>query len=214
MRYYVESDGRVFLIERGGVFDLPEPAEVPFPVDRIAPLAGPDEVWFCVPRIDRHPSEWPSKDDLATLPATTCARLAVHATMPRIVVEGVCIRDDEILLVKGNRGLTDGIWTLPGGFLRFGETPAEGVVREIREEVGLVGTIEGAPIFQSKLGERSRLHWMMVFYRVAIDGDPMPNPDEIAEARFIRSSDARTMLSEGMATAVLEVAGRPQDGVV
>jgi len=134
--------------------------------------------------------------------------------MPRIVVEGVCIRDDEILLVKGNRGLTDGIWTLPGGFLRFGETPAEGVVREIREEVGLVGTIEGAPIFQSKLGERSRLHWMMVFYRVAIDGDPMPNPDEIAEARFIRSSDARTMLSEGMATAVLEVAGRPQDGVV
>lgn len=211
MHYYVESDGRVFLIDRDGVLDLPEPAEIPFPVERIAPLACQDDVWFCVPQLNRHPSEWPCKDDLAVLPSSPRARLAVHATMPRIVVEGVCVREGRVLVVKGSRGLTSGIWTLPGGFLRFGETPAQGVLREIREEVGLIGSIQGAPVFQSKLGERSRLHWMMVFYRVSIVGTPTANPDEIAETRFIEPMEAGALLDEAMAAVVLELAEPARD---
>ncbi len=206
MRYYIESDGRVFLVERGEFLDLPLPSEVPFDVDRIASLASAEDVWFCVPRLDRHPAEWPSKDELAILPTTPRARIAVHATMPRIVVEGVCLRGGEVLLVKGSRGLTEGLWSLPGGFLRFGETPAEGVLREIQEEVGLVGRIEGAPVFRSRLGERSRLHWIMIFYRVAVDGVPALNPDEIAEARFAEPAAVSEMLNPTMASVVLELA--------
>ena len=204
MRMYVESDGRVFLVNRAGRLDLPETDEVPFPVERVAPLACDDDVWFCVPRLDRHPREWHAKDELPATPSVSpLVRAAVHATMPRIVVEGVCIRDGRVLLVKGSRGLTEGRWTLPGGFLRFGESPEQGVLREIQEEVGLTGTVERFGGVRSKLGPRSRLHWTMLFYRVAIVGTPRPNPDEIAEARFVTMDQAASMLLDETMISVL-----------
>jgi len=204
MQYYVESDGRVYLIDREGRLDLPTPEEVPFDVERIAPLVG-DDVWFCVPVLDRHPHEWHFKDDLPSNPdASSAVCRAVHATMPRVVAEGLCLRDGRILLVKGSRGLTEGRWTLPGGFLRFGESPDACVLREIREEVGLDGTVLGFAGVRSKLGRQSRLHWTMLFYRVAIEGEPKPDPDEISEARFFTLEEAADMLFDGEMRSILQ----------
>lgn len=45
-------------------------------------------------------------------------------------------RSDEYLLVKHSHA-PEGLWNLPGGKLDPGETPADAVVRETREEVGL-----------------------------------------------------------------------------
>jgi len=203
-RYYVESDGRIFLVRREGILDLPHASEIPFDVERVAPLRTSDPVWFCVPRLDAHPHEWPSKDDIPRLQdATDLVHDAVHATMQRVVVEGVCLREGRILLVKGNRGLTDGLWTLPGGFLRFGESPRAGVLRELREEVGVDGRVGELIDVRSKLGEHTRLHWIMLFYRVHIDGNPVANPDEIAEVRFVELDQASTFVSdEAMCSAI------------
>ncbi len=53
---------------------------------------------------------------------------------PKIDVRGVVFnREDRILLVKER---SDGLWTLPGGFADVGYSPAENVVKEIREESG------------------------------------------------------------------------------
>jgi len=210
MRYYVETDGRVFLVERGDRLDLPRPEEIPFPVEPIAPLVG-DDVWFCVPSLDKHPRSWHHKDDLPTSDrALPEVRSAIHATMPRVVVEGLCLREGRILLVKGSRGLTEGRWTLPGGFLRFGESPEACVLREIREEVGLSGSIDRFAGVRSKLGRRSRLHWTMLFYRVAVHGEPTPAPDEIAEARFVPIDQAPEMLhDEDMSCVLRGLTDRP-----
>ena len=207
MRYYIESDGRVFLVEREGQLDLPSPDEVPFSVERVAPLVG-DDIWFCVPALDRHPHAWHHKDELPTTQAVSMqVRSAIHATMPRVVVEGLCSREGSILLVKGNRGLTEGRWTLPGGFLRFGETPEECVLREIDEEVGVTGTIIAFAGVRSKLGRQSRLHWTLLFYQVSIEGTPRPNPDEIAEVRFVDPARAEEMLlDETMGSILRELA--------
>lgn len=55
-------------------------------------------------------------------------------TTPKVDVRGVVFRDDALLLVQeksdGNR------WTLPGGWADVGDSPAEAVEREIREESG------------------------------------------------------------------------------
>lgn len=52
---------------------------------------------------------------------------------PKVDVRGVVFRDDKILLVRER---SDGCWTLPGGWADLNESPAENVVREIREESG------------------------------------------------------------------------------
>jgi 8-oxo-dGTP diphosphatase len=57
----------------------------------------------------------------------------------RIVCAGVVVRDDAGRLLMIRRG-TDpgrGLWSLPGGRVEPGETPAAAAVREAREETGL-----------------------------------------------------------------------------
>jgi len=46
----------------------------------------------------------------------------------------------------------------------------------------------------------------MLFYRVAIDGMPHPDPDEIAEARFVEIADAlRLVRDEEMRSILREI---------
>jgi ADP-ribose pyrophosphatase YjhB (NUDIX family) len=65
--------------------------------------------------------------------------LAMHArehgyATPKVDVRGAAFRDGKILLVR--ELLDHGRWTLPGGWADVNETPAQAVVREIREEAG------------------------------------------------------------------------------
>ncbi len=55
-------------------------------------------------------------------------------TRPRAC--GALIHNDVILMVQ-HREPTRSYWTLPGGGLEAGETPAEAAVREVREETDL-----------------------------------------------------------------------------
>ena len=52
---------------------------------------------------------------------------------PKVDVRGAVFHENRVLLVREH---SDGLWTLPGGWADVGESPAEAVVREIREESG------------------------------------------------------------------------------
>ncbi len=52
---------------------------------------------------------------------------------PKVDVRASVIRDGRILLVRERE---DGCWTLPGGWADIGQSAAESVVREVREESG------------------------------------------------------------------------------
>ena len=60
------------------------------------------------------------------------ARQTGYAT-PKVDVRGVIFREGRILLVKERE---DGRWTLPGGWADAGQSPAQAVEKEIREESG------------------------------------------------------------------------------
>jgi len=55
------------------------------------------------------------------------------------VCAGAVIRDSEgrLLLVRRGRPPSAGLWSVPGGRVEAGETPAQAAVREVREETGL-----------------------------------------------------------------------------
>ncbi len=54
---------------------------------------------------------------------------------PKIDVRGAVIREGKLLLVQE---CTDKRWAMPGGWADVGESPAEMVVREVREESGFI----------------------------------------------------------------------------
>ncbi len=52
---------------------------------------------------------------------------------PKVDVRGAVFRGDKLLYVRERE---DGLWTLPGGWADVGQSAAESVVREVREESG------------------------------------------------------------------------------
>lgn len=207
MYLYLETDGRVYTVRRNGILDLPRVGEeIPFPYEILYELPwGEEGVALGVPRLSRHPHEWILKDEVPRRnDASPLLRDVVHRTLPRAVAEGIVERGEEILLVKASRGLTRGLWSLPGGFLSFGESPEEAVAREIQEELRVpcrAGKLLGV---RTKVGEHTGLHWIIFFLAVELEGAPDPDPDEIAEARFFPKKEAARVLSDRTMAAFLE----------
>lgn len=72
------------------------------------------------------------------LPTATVAealRVETGPPSPKLDVRAAVFKGDQILLV---REASDGGWTLPGGWIDLGESPAEAAAREVKEESGLV----------------------------------------------------------------------------
>ena len=100
---------------------------------------------------------------------------------PVVGVGGVVIRDGRALLVRRGSEPLKGQWSIPGGTLELGETIAEGVVRELREETGLdVRVVELLEVFERIFpGEgRPQYHFVILDYLCeAPHGTPQPGSD-------------------------------------
>jgi ADP-ribose pyrophosphatase YjhB (NUDIX family) len=74
----------------------------------------------------------PGGDNRQRWVCEACA--TIHYQNPKIVVGCVPERDGRILLCKRAIEPRYGFWTVPAGFMEFGETVQEGAARETREE--------------------------------------------------------------------------------
>lgn len=94
-----------------------------------------------------------------------------------IGVYALAIKDGGVLLIKKARGAYTGTWDLPGGSLEFGETPLEGLSRELLEETGLFAKEVNLLDFLShtvkckdEKNEDEELYHLGTIYNVVIDG--------------------------------------------
>jgi 8-oxo-dGTP diphosphatase len=122
--------------------------------------------------------------------------------------------DGRFLLV---RRADNGMWSLPGGTLEWGETLARGLGRELEEEAGVVEhelvRVLGA---WSDPMRDPRFHAVTIGVecKVAPPVKPPKNPLEIREARLFTEADLPERLAFGMED-IVEVARRgPAGGVL
>ena len=62
-------------------------------------------------------------------------------TRPEVGVSTAVFRDGKVLLAQRAAGALQGLWSLPGGRLEFGERLSECALRELDEEVGVKADI-------------------------------------------------------------------------
>ena len=90
-----------------------------------------------------------------------------------VVVAAVIERDGSFLVTRRLEGThLGGMWEFPGGKITTGETHAEALVREIREELDADIDV-GALLFETQFDYAERrvsLH----FYRCTLRGEPKP----------------------------------------
>ncbi|HVO33710.1 MAG TPA: NUDIX hydrolase, partial [Elusimicrobiota bacterium] len=140
MFYYLESDGQVFLIKQAGQWTFPSRrSQLPCAIKPVftMPMSG-GSVLFAKPILQNHPAHWFHKDEIiGRRNVASIVQQAVNRSLPRGAAKVAIIENGKVLVVRAARGLTQGIWNLPGGFIGYGEHPEETAAREVEEELGI-----------------------------------------------------------------------------
>lgn len=118
---------------------------------------------------------------------------------PEVCVGAIAVDEDDLLLIRRGRGVAAGFWSVPGGRVEEGETLAEAVVRELREETGIEGVCGELVGVEEVLAEG--FHFVILDYAVSVLERAEPEAgDDASEAAWVPLNDvAELPLAEGLA---------------
>lgn len=95
----------------------------------------------------------------------------------------VCLRGDEVLLIRRGAPPRIGEWSLPGGRIEPGERAADAAIRELGEETGVTAELEGLLDVVDGLFPPDH-HYVLIDYLAQwVSGEPTAG-DDAAEAAF------------------------------
>lgn len=113
---------------------------------------------------------------------------------PTPAVGVVCLRHDEVLLIRRGEPPRQGEWSLPGGKIDWGERAQDAALRELQEETGvqarLAGLVDVVDGLFSADGEGDiSAHYVLIdFVAHWTAGEPVAGDDAI-DARFVPLSE-------------------------
>jgi len=110
-----------------------------------------------------------------TIKCTNCGSDVEAYRNPFPTVDAAVVRDGRILLIE-RRNPPAG-WALPGGFVDYGESAEDAVVRELLEETGLTATSLSLFGVYSEPGRDPRFHTLSVVYLVDANGEACAGDD-------------------------------------
>ena len=137
--------------------------------------------------------------------------MSASAPPAPIVAVGAIVFDREgrVLLVERGTPPGVGLWTVPGGKLESGETLAQAVSREVREETGLV--VEVGPLACVVERIADGYHFVILDYLAHAIGGTLAAASDVRAARFIAATELASLpLTEGLGL-VIERARRQTD---
>ena len=109
----------------------------------------------------------------------------IHFTDPKVGVGVMVLDGDKVLLIKRSMRPNRGKWSLPAGFLDYGEDPQETAAREVLEETNLQVAIAGlvGVYYNADVLERGGAS-IFILYRANLVGGELKAGDDAAEAAF------------------------------
>lgn len=113
-----------------------------------------------------------------------CGRSWYRSSMP--AVGAAIVEDGKALVTIRAREPEKGRLDLPGGFLEVGEHPADGLVREVMEELGVEAEVVGDSVLQATHAYGEDGDWVLAIgFRVRITGGEIRPADDVAGVRWV-----------------------------
>lgn len=100
---------------------------------------------------------------------------------PSVAVDGIIIKNDKIVLIKRGDDPFKDRYALPGGFVDYGETVEDAVIREVKEETGLVVDVYDLLGVYSAKDRDPRSHVMSVVFIIKIISGKLMAGDDAKE---------------------------------
>jgi 8-oxo-dGTP diphosphatase len=105
------------------------------------------------------------------------------APVPAVGV--VCLRGNEVLLIRRGTPPRQGEWSLPGGRIEPGERAIDAGLRELREETGVEARVTGLLDVVDGLFPDAGRHYVLIDYAAEwVSGEPVAG-DDAMDARFV-----------------------------
>ncbi|MEE2996385.1 MAG: NUDIX hydrolase [Pseudomonadota bacterium] len=116
-----------------------------------------------------------------------------YPSLPICGVGVVCLKGDQVLLVKRAKPPIAWQWSIPGGGQELGETTRAAALRELKEETGvdaeLIGLIDVIDTVREDDDGRIQFHYTLVdFAAVWTAGEPAAD-DDVSDAQWVRLSE-------------------------
>ena len=105
---------------------------------------------------------------------------------PNLTVDGIIVKNGEILLIKRKHSPFKGKWALPGGFVEYNEKLEDAVTREIFEETGLKTNVSKLFNVYSDPKRDPRGHTVTVVFILKILSDRIKHGDDATDAKFFK----------------------------
>lgn len=123
-------------------------------------------------------------EELEGIMREVCGRCGwVYYRQLKVGASAFVVSDNRLLLAKRGADPWKGYWNLPAGYVEVFETPAQAVVREVKEETGL----EVLPVVQLRtdfFDDDPRGNGIMVSFGCQVIGGSLKTSQESVELRY------------------------------
>ncbi|RMH38801.1 MAG: NUDIX domain-containing protein [Deltaproteobacteria bacterium] len=130
------------------------------------------------------------------------------AACPRVAVGAIAFDDHgRVLLVRRGAPPGEGLWSVPGGKVRPGESLVDAVAREVREETGLEVAVRDLACVVERVSRDAAgdiaYHYVILDYRVEVTGGRIAAGSDAADVRWVAPDDLDALpVTEGLAAVV------------
>ena len=112
---------------------------------------------------------------------------------PSLTVDGIVQIDDKIVLIKRKNPPFKDFWAFPGGFVEYGETTENAVLREIYEETNLKTKIKHLLGVYSDPNRDPRGHTVSVVYILETIGGALKGSDDAKDAKLFKIEEVKNL---------------------